>query len=199
MRIETSLPKFVGILFLLLGAVCHGQVNTLQVGSFVPDFECLDERGNLWKFSDHVGTQAIVLYFYPSDFDFCSTLQATRYRSSHEELVHRGATVVGISGDTVRCHRLFKDTHQLRHTLLADENGTVASLFGVPLRDGGKAMVKDADGQEIIDNDGHAMSIPRKVTAKRCTFIIDQCGYVIYRATSVSPVLDCKEVLQRLP
>lgn len=200
MQLVTRLPRLFGILSVILffSATCHAQPNAVQVGDLAPAFQGVDERGNIWNSRDHVGKQVVVLYFYPSDFDFCSTLQAARYRDSHQELAVRGATVVGISGDTVACHRMFKDTHQLKQPLIGDECGVIANQFGVPLRDGGKAMVKDADGREILDDDGHAMSIPRKVTAKRWTFIIDQSGRIVYRATCVSPVKDCQEVLDNL-
>ena len=200
MRYATLLLTIVFLSgFPLAGTVCRGEEKgALQVGDVVPEFQCLDERGNIWNSRDHVGKQVVVVYFYPSDFAHCSTKQAKRYCDSHKALADHGVEVVGISGDTVRAHQLFKDTYQLKHSLLADVNGYVACQFGMPLRNGGKAMVKDADGKEILDGDGQAMSIPRNVTGLRWTFVIDKSGRIIYRETNVSPAKDCQDVLEFL-
>ena len=200
MRYATRLLMFVFVCgSQWAGTVCRGDENgALQVGAVVPDFRCLDERGNIWDSRDHVGKQVVVVYFYPSDFAFCSTGQAKRYRDSQRTLADHGVEVVGISCDTVLAHQLFKDTYQIKHSLLADVNGYVACQFGMSLRNGGKAMVKDADGKEILDADGQAMSIPRNVTGVRWTFVIDKSGRVIYRETNVSPAKDCQDVLEFL-
>lgn len=177
-------------------SIAVGQV--LQVGDLAPEIQCLDERGKSFDSRDLIGKQTVVYYFYPSDFAHCSTKQAMRYRDSQREFEIRGAKVIGISGDAVQCHRTFKDTYQLKQTLLADVSGSVAQQFGVPVRNGGKAMVKDADGKEILDDDRQAMSIPRNVTAERWTFIVDKDGRVIYRETNVSPARDWQDVLASL-
>ena len=195
--------RLLTIMFLsgsqLAGTVCRGDDDAaLPVGAMAPEFRCLDERGNVWDSRDHVGKQVVVVYFYPSDFAHCSTKQAKRYRDSQKELTDLGVEVVGISCDTVLAHQLFKDTYQLKHSLLADVNGYVACQFGMSLRNGGKAMVKDADGKEVLDANGQAMSIPRNVTGVRWTFVIDKSGHVIHSETNVSPAKDCQDVLEFL-
>lgn len=183
----------------LAGNVCRGDDNgALPVGAVAPEFQCLDERGNIWDSRDHVGKQVVVVYFYPSDFAHCSTGQAMRYRDSQKQLANLGVEVVGISGDTVLAHQVFKDTYQLNHSLLADVNGYVACEFGMKLRNGGKAMVKDVNGNQILNAAGQAMSIPRNVTGVRWTFVIGKNGRIIYRETNVSPAKDCQDVLDFL-
>ena len=195
--------RLLTIMFLsgsqLAGTVCRGDDNgALPVGAVVPEFRCLDERGNVWDSRDHVGKQVVVVYFYPSDFAHCSTKQAKRYRESQKELADLGVEVVGISGDSVLAHQLFKETYELNHSLLADVNGYVACQFGMTLRNGGKAMVKDVNGREILNAAAQAMSIPRNVTGLRWTFVIDKSGRVIYRETNTSPAKDCQDVLEFL-
>ena len=189
MRYSTQLLVLTGILSGLLWAdASHG--GDLQVGNVAPEFQCLDDQGQIWKSRDHVGKQLVVVYFYPSAFSFCCTRQAVRYRDRLRDICNEGAEVVGVSGDAVEAHRLFQATHKLNFSLLSDEDGNIARQFGVPLRIGGKAIIENAQGTSI--------KVLRQVTAARCTFVIDKDGRVIYRETEVSPVKDSQEVLEFL-
>lgn len=189
--------SLMGLLFGLLGAgiVDADEVPSLQVGDKLPEFQCEDDQGQAWNSRDHVGQRMLVVYFYPSDFSFCCTRQAQRYRDRQRHFIFEGAEVVGISGDAVEAHRLFQATHKLGFSLLSDADGTVADKFGVPWRAGGKAMIADEDGHTVVDANGKAASIARRVTTARWTFVIDEGGRVIYRNTEVSPVKDGQEVL----
>ena len=201
MHHSTRLFTITGLMggLLLTGAACQGQVNALQVGDSVPDFKCLDDQGQIWDSRDHVGKKVIVVYFYSSDFAFCCTRQAVCYRDCRRELAAHGVEVVGVSGDVVAAHRMFKETHRLNCALLADWEGNVARKFGVPLRAGGKAMVKDADGKAVVDAEGAAIKVRRDFTAeRRTTFVIGKDGRIIYQDVAVSPVKDCQEVLEFL-
>lgn len=169
-----------------------------QMGDVAPEFICLDDQGSAWDSRDHVGRSFVVVYFYLSDFAFCCTRQAQRYRDAECELDDLGAEVVGISGDAVEAHRLFKDAHQLKHVLLADTDGHIARQFGVPLRAGGKAMVKGSSGEAILDMNRKALFYPRNATAERWTFILDGNGRIVYREMNVSSAEDTRQVLEFL-
>ncbi len=167
MRHAARLFTMIGILTgcVMAAAVCHAQA--LEVGDLVPDFKCLDDQGQIWDSREHVGKKMVVVYFYPNDFAFCCTRQAVRYRDGQRELAAHGVEVVGISGDVVAAHRMFKKTHRLNCALLADFEGNVARKCGVPLRAGAKAMVKDADGKEVVREDDAAIKVRRDFTAER--------------------------------
>ena len=175
---------------------CWGYQAALNVGAQAPEFECLNDQGQIWNSSDHIGKRTLVVYFYPSDFSFCGTRQACRYRDHLCELSSHDVDVVAISGDAVEAHRLFQATHTLNFSLLSDGDGEVARKFGVPLREGGKAMIAGAKGQPVINQVGRAVSIPRAFTEANWTFIINQEGRVVYRDTQVSPVKDSQNVLE---
>jgi len=49
----------------------------------------------------------VVVYFYPADMTGGCTKQACGFRDDMQSLRALGATVVGVSGDTVRNHQLF--------------------------------------------------------------------------------------------
>ena len=168
---------------LIDSTTCWGYQVALNVGAQAPEFECLNDQGQIWNSSDHIGKRALVVYFYPSDFSFCCTRQAQRYRDRMREFCDLDVEVVGISGDSVEAHQLFKQDQRLNYSLLSDGNGDVARKFDVPLRIGGKAMIAGGN-------------IPRAVTAARWTFIIGKDGRVVYRDTQVSPVKDSQNVLE---
>ena len=196
-----AIKRFLSLTGLLCGFVWSGaafgdESPDLQVGDAAPEFQCVDDRRRLWSSRDFLGKKTIVVFFYPSDFSFCCTRQAVRYRDRVRDFRNLGVEVVGISGDAVEAHRLFQSIHKLSFPLLSDSDGEVARKFGVPLRAGGKAMIADEEGQTIVDDDGRAVKVSRTVTTARWTFVINQEGRVIYRDTEVSPVKDSQEVLE---
>ena len=184
------------ISLLLVGAAFGDDPKCLQVGDSIPEFQCLDDQGKMLDSRECVGKQTLVIFFYPSDFAFCCTSQAQRYRDCQKELADLGVKLIGISGDTVLAHETFKTAYALNFPLLADVDGSIARKFGVPLRSGGKAMLKDSRGKEIVDGDGQAVSISRCVTAARWTMIIGKDGRILNLQTDVSPVNDSQEVLK---
>ena len=181
---------------LLVGVASGDDPKCLKVGDSIPEFQCLDDQGKMWDSREYVGKQMLVIYFYPSNFAFCCTSQAQRYRDCQRELADQGVKLIGISGDTVEAHGKFKTAYSLNFPLLADVDGSIAGQFGVPLRSGGKAMLKDSRGKEIVDSDGQVVAIPRCVTAARWTMIIGKDGRILNRKTDVSPVNDSQEVLE---
>src|SRR5438128_320597 len=90
------------------------------IGEPLPTFETTDDRGQPWKSAEHVGKKVLVLYFYPGDFTGGCTAQAQKYRDALAKIEEFGAEVIGVSGDEVATHKLFKETYTLTHSLLAD-------------------------------------------------------------------------------
>jgi len=158
----------------------------LEVGDVAPAFQSTDDQGLTWKSSDHLGKKFIVVYFYPGDFTPGCTAQAQKFRDHMNALYDQGAEVVGVSGDSAKTHALFKETYKLTFTLVADEKGTLAKKFGVPVGPGGEVRTKDADKKLII--------LKREATTARWTFIIGKDGKILYKNTKVNPVEDTKQV-----
>jgi len=142
----------------------------VKVGDTAPSFESVDDSGKTFKSSDVVGKKILVLYFYPADFTGGCTAQACGFRDEIEKLKSAGVMVVGVSGDSVATHMLFKGYHKLSFPLLADEKGDLAKLFGVPVGKGGESPTIAANGDK-----GKA---PRGVTIQRYTVVIDKAGKV---------------------
>jgi thioredoxin-dependent peroxiredoxin len=160
----------------------------LVIGDSVPFFQSRDDQGKLWKLADHLGKEFLVIYFYPGDFTPGCTAQAKAFRDNMEKLVEKGVAVIGISGDPVLNHQLFKKAQKLNFTLLDDENGRIAKKFGVPVGPAGQVKTKDANGQEIV--------LKRGVTAARWTFLIGKDGKIALKNTKVTPAQDSKQILE---
>src|SRR5215831_7176312 len=127
---------------LTLGLLAGGLLAAKQAaegpkkGDKAPVFESTDDQGKAWKSTAHVGKKILVIYFYTADLTGGCTRQACGFRDDMGKLAGKGALVVGVSGDSVKNHQLFKKVHKLKFTLLADEEGAVAKKFGVPVGKG---------------------------------------------------------------
>jgi peroxiredoxin Q/BCP len=175
---------------LAAGASQNGKGETkavnLEVGQRAPEFEAPDDEGRTWQSSSHVAKKIIVVYFYPGDFTPGCTAQAQKFRDNMNRISDLGAEVVGISGDSGATHALFKQAFKLNFSLLADEDGSVARKFGVPVGRGGTVKTRDADKKPL--------TIKREVTTARWTFVIGLDGKIAYKNTKVDPVADSKQI-----
>jgi thioredoxin-dependent peroxiredoxin len=102
----------------------------METGELVEDFTLPDQDGEPVHLSQFRGSP-VVLFFYPrADTPGC-TVEACGFRDTWAQLQAAGAVVLGISRDTVRAQKKFKDKYELPYTLLADPDETVCNRFGV--------------------------------------------------------------------
>jgi len=190
MRTGFAVSVFGMTLLLLAGRVAAEDEKKidLQVGDAAPVFKATDNQGKEWKSAEFVGKKFVVVYFFPAAFTSGCRVQAQKFRDNMNALTEKGVVVIGVSGDTVASQELFKKIEMLNFTLLADEDGSVAKQFGVPLGKGGEVKTKDANGQPIV--------LKRTVTAARWTFIIGLDGKLLYKNTKVDPATDSKLVTE---
>jgi len=190
MRVTMTVSTFGALILLFVGNLSAQDEKKvdLKVGDTAPVFSATDDQGKAWKTTDLVGKKFVVVYFYPADFTSGCRAQAQKFRDNMNALNDQGIEVVGISGDSVVTHALFKEAEQLNFTLLADEDGSIAKKFGVPLSKGGEVRAKDADG--------NVLTLKREITAARWTFIIGLDGKILYKNTRVNPVDDSKQVAE---
>ena len=167
-----------------------------EVGQLLPALVSTDDTGQPWKSADHIGKKVLVLYFYPGDFTGGCTRQAQAYRDALAKIESLGAEVVGISGDQVATHKLFKETYGLTHTLLADPDGELAKLLGIPVKAGGRVRATGPDRKPLLDADGKRIDIPRNVTLARSTLIIGRDGKLYAKRMTVDPTKDPNQVLE---
>jgi peroxiredoxin Q/BCP len=146
-------------------------------GTEAPDFTLPDQDGNPVTLSELRG-QPIVLYFYPkADTPGCTT-QACGIRDHRADYERTGARVIGVSPDTVAAQKKFAEKYDLDFTLLADEDHSVAELYGVW---GDKKMY----GKTYMG-------------VRRSTFLIDPEGVVAHVIPKASPKTHDEVVLEAL-
>ena len=188
LRGQSTLTLVILAVSCLAGAAADDPKIDLKPGDLAPVFEAIDDQAQPWKSADVIGKKFVVIYFYPGDFTPGCITQARSFRDDMNKLTEQGIVVIGVSGDAVPTHQLFKKAQQLNFTLLADEDGSLARKFGVPVCKGGEVKTKDAEGKPVV--------ITRKATAARWTFVIDKDGKIASKNTKVIPAKDSKQVVE---
>ena len=91
----------------------------------------LDAEGNEKEFSlnDFKG-QRVILYFYPKDNTSGCTQEACDFRDNINRLTSY-ATVIGVSPDSIKSHKSFKEKQSLNFILLSDPEHKLAEDFEV--------------------------------------------------------------------
>jgi len=162
----------------------------VSLGENVPNFVAIDQNGSKWELKkERRAAEYMVMYFYPAAFTGGCTKQACSYRDQEAEFAKVNAQVVGISGDKQSTLELFTLENQLNFTLLSDESGEIANLFGVTQKEGTTIQ------REIR---GETLDLTRGTTIQRWTFILDKKGMLIYKDTEVNAAEDSDKVIEFL-
>jgi peroxiredoxin Q/BCP len=101
----------------------------LTIGTAAPDVTLPRDGGDMITLADIQGP--VVLYFYPKDDTPGCTKEAIGFTEHLEGFAASGATILGISKDTVAKHEKFIAKHDLKIALLSDADGDVCERFGV--------------------------------------------------------------------
>jgi len=173
----------IPIIFFAVSVHTNAQV---EVGDTAPDFTSTDDKGNSWSTDNYYNNKVLILYFYPAAMTGGCTKQACSFRDDKTKFEQLDAIVVGISGDEVENLKYFKEAHELNFPLLSDQDGTIASKFGVPIKDGG-SITRKINGSDML--------LERGVTTSRWTFIIDKSGKIVYKNSEVNAEKDSETTL----
>ena len=149
----------------------------LEEGDKVPSFELQDADGKTVKSSEFKGKKYVV-YFYPRDFTPGCTIEADEFSKEYKKFQKIGATIIGISTDSVESHKKFVDKMKIPYVLLSDPESEVSKKFGV----WGK---KQFMGREYMG-------------IQRSTFLINEKGTIFKIYPSVKPKGHALEVLTEL-
>lgn len=139
----------------------QGLAAELKVGDPAPSVSALNHDGQEVNLSEQYGAGYVMVYFYPkADTPGC-TAQACSLRDSYEELSKKkGVKVFGVSTDSVKAQKAFKDKYNLPFTLLADTEKKVANAFGVSVTMGFTSR------QAFLIKDGKVVWLDRKASTK---------------------------------
>jgi peroxiredoxin Q/BCP len=110
----------------------------------------------------------VVLYFYPKDDTPGCTLEAQDFNARLADFAAVGATVIGISKDSVKSHDKFCKKHGLGIVLASDETGTTCEDYGVWQEKSmyGKTYMGIQRATFLIDGDGRVAQVWPKVSVK---------------------------------
>ncbi|MGL4490150.1 MAG: peroxiredoxin [Rhizobiaceae bacterium] len=95
-----------------------------------PEFKLPDQDGNDMTLSSLRG-KYVVLYFYPKDDTSGCTVEAKDFSSLVDEFAKANAVVIGMSPDGAKSHTKFKTKHDLKVTLVSDEEKSALTAYGV--------------------------------------------------------------------
>lgn len=139
----------------------------LKIGDKMPEFEVVDQDGNVVSSKDFIGKKTIV-YFYPKDNTPGCTAEACNLRDNYEALKAQGYNVVGVSKDSAASHRKFIDKFDLPFTLLSDKNTQMLQDFGAwgEKKMCGKTCVGTLRRTFIFNEEGVLERIIEKVDTK---------------------------------
>ena len=101
---------------------------SLKVGDRAPDFNAQDQAGETHTLEDYLG-EWLVLYFYPKDHTPGCIREACSIRDNYAD-VKKLATILGVSGDSVKSHASFAEKYNLPFTLLADPEKKMLNNYG---------------------------------------------------------------------
>ena len=131
-------------------------------GDKAPDFD-LETADGPARLGDFAG-KTLVLYFYPKDDTSGCTREAQDFTALAAEFKAAGATVIGVSKDSVEKHRKFAAKYGLGVALGSDPEGEVIERYGAWVEKslyGRKYM--GVDRSTFLIQDGVVRRIWRKV------------------------------------
>ncbi|WP_341705516.1 peroxiredoxin [Ferrovibrio sp.] len=137
---------------------------TLDVGDRAPAFTLPTDGGGKVSLSALKG-KIVVLYFYPKDDTSGCTREAIAFSAAKAKFDKLGAVVIGCSRDSVAAHDKFRDKHNLKVMLAADEAGKVTESYGVWVEKSlyGRKYMGIERATFLIDASGKLAAIWRKV------------------------------------
>ena len=132
-----------------------------------PEFTLKNSSGEDVSLNDFKGKK-VVLYFYPKDDTPGCTTEACNFRDVYDDIIEKGAVVIGVSADDIHSHKKFKDKYDLNFNLLADTEKDVCMAYGVWKEKSmyGKKYFGIVRSTVVIDKEGNIFKIFPKVSPK---------------------------------
>ncbi len=180
------------VLLALLGStiVALPALAALEAGDTAPIFDAKASlAGNPFDFSLRAALDKgpVVVYFYPSAYTQGCNIQAHEFAVNMDKFTAAGASVVGVSLDSIERLNDFSadpDYCAGKLAVASDESGEIAEKYGISVREVREGAT-DTRGVEI----GHGF-------AERTTFIVTPDGKVSETIGGLSPMENVKQSLE---
>jgi peroxiredoxin len=185
--------KVLGFLSFVLAAT--PSFAALKQGDTAPDFKAqasLAGKEFTYSLHDALKKGPVVVYFYPAAFTGGCNLQAHTFAEDHDKFAAAGASVIGVSLDSIARLNDFSADPQYcagKLPVASDEKGAIAKSYDIKITEtNGKgeaiAKMKDSRGNEI----GHSV-------AERTTFIVAPNGKIIATIGGVAGDANAEQAL----
>ncbi len=137
----------------------------LSIGDPAPAFTLPTDTDTSVTLSDFLGKYVIV-YFYPKDATPGCTTEACSFRDEKPNFDQRNTVIIGISKDSIKSHKKFKEKEQLNFILASDETGEVCEKYGLWVEKSmyGRTYFGIARSTFLIDEAGKIAQIWRNVS-----------------------------------
>ena len=179
---------------LLSGFVVLPAMAALKAGDPAPGFTAQASlAGNDFTYSlqNALKKGPVVVYFYPAAFTGGCNLQAHTFAENHDKFAAVGASVIGVSLDSISRLNDFSADPQYcagKLPVASDEKGEIAKSYDIKITDTYKgqavATMKDTRGNEI----GHS-------TAERTTFVVAPDGKIVATIGGVAGDANAEQAL----
>lgn len=162
----------------------------LQEGAAAPVFTAqasLAGKTFTYSLKDALKSGPVVVYFYPSAFTGGCNAQAHAFSESKEKFTAAGATIIGVSLDSIaRLNDFSADPEYCagKIAVASDVDGKVAKSYGLKVTAASPGM-KDSRGAEI----DHGF-------AERTTFIVSPSGKIVATIGGVAPTVNVAKSLE---
>jgi peroxiredoxin len=179
---------------LISTAICLPALAALKDGDKAPDFTAQASlAGKEFKFSlkESLKKGPVVVYFYPSAYTQGCNLQARTFSVNQEKFAAAGASVVGVSLDSIQRLNQFSadpDYCAGKFPVASDADGSIAKSYDLSVRQ--IAGIKDTKGNEV----DHGL-------AERTTFVVKPDGKIAATIGGMAPtenVMKALEAVQQL-
>jgi len=153
----------------------------LKAGDLAPAFSApasLAGKPFAYSLKDGLAKGPVVVYFYPSAYTSGCNIQAHEFSTRADQFAAAGATVIGVSLDSIeRLNEFSADPDYCAGKLAvaSDRDGRIARSFGLRVSDAQRGAT-DTRGKEI----DHGFT-------ERTTFVVKRDGTVLASVGGVSP------------
>jgi len=162
----------------------------LKAGDPAPAFTApasLAGKPFTYSLKDGLAKGPVVVYFYPSAYTSGCNIQAHEFSAQADQFAAAGATVIGVSLDSIeRLNEFSADPDYCagRLAVASDRDGKIARAFGLRVSDAQRGAT-DTRGKEI----DHGFT-------ERTTFVVQRDGTILAAVGGVSPEANVARALE---
>lgn len=175
---------------LLAGATSFPAFAALKEGDTAPDFQAqasLAGKPFDYSLKEALKNGPVVVYFYPSAYTGGCNIQAHTFAVNHEKFTTAGASIIGVSLDSIdRLNDFSADPEYCagKVAVASDVDGKIAKSYDLAIREAAPGK-KDSRGVEI--NHGFA---------ERTTFIVTPNGKITAAIGGLKPAENVEKALE---